>query len=319
MKVKIAIIAIVTVVLAGCTIASNSGNTVLESKRNNPDKKVVVTSFYPIAHFTEKIAGDTVQVINISEGKEPHAFDLSPSQIAEIENADLFLYNGYTLDTWAEKIAEELDIPSSNIASSILGEVKAHEDEEDDHEEKEDEHGHMHEEDPHLWLNPQLAIEYIEQIELELSKIDGKNSEIFSANAKAYTEELISLDGYIKDKLSVCKSRDVIVQHDAFSYFSERYSLNILSISGISPSQEPTAAALADLTATIKERNIRYIFFEETINPQLAKTLADETGAQVESISTLETLTSQQISSGDDYISLMRKNAEKFSKALNCT
>ena len=66
-----------------------------------------------------------------------------------------------------------------------------------------------------------------------------------------------------------------------------------------------------------KDLNVKTIFYEDTISPKVAKLIAEEVGAKLELLSPLETLSAEQESNGEDYISIMKSNLEGIYKALN--
>ena len=99
-----------------------------------------------------------------------------------------------------------------------------------------------------------------------------------------------------------------MTQHAAFRYLALDYGLKQVSISGLSPDAEPSAARLAELTEYIKKNKISYIYFEENASQALANTLSKETGVKLDVLNPLESLTEEATKAGEDYISVMEKN-----------
>jgi zinc transport system substrate-binding protein len=113
--------------------------------------------------------------------------------------------------------------------------------------------------------------------------------------------------------LADCRSREIVTSHAAFGYLAARYDLEQVSISGIDPEAEPTPARLAEVASFVQEHHVKTIFFEELAPPDLAETLARETGARTDVLSPLETPPNE-----GDYLSEMRRNLQRLETALEC-
>src|SRR5690606_12911653 len=118
--------------------------------------------------------------------------------------------------------------------------------------------------------------------------------------------------------LKSCKLDTVISSHEAFSYLAARYNFEVVSIAGIEPGIEPSVAKMANLTELVKQKNIKYIFFESLVSPRLAETIANETGASTLIFDPLEGLSQADQDKGRDYISVQRDNLKNLRTALEC-
>ncbi len=317
----------------------------------------IMASFYPLAHFTAKVGGDRVQVTNMTPvGGEPHDFEPSPRELAELQAADLFVYMGASFEPWAEDAQKSIALKNTLEISQKLELMKheeekedhdEHEDDEheenhdehedehedDEHEENHDEHEDEHEDeedhedhdehnhgefDPHIWLDPVLAQEQITIIMDTLSKIDPEHSDIYQQNAAEYLQSLESLDQDFTAAFSSCALSEVIVSHDAFAYLGARYDIDFHSISGISPQSEPSAKHMAELTDLAQDKGIQHVFFETLVSDKLATTIAAEANAEILVLNPIEGLTPDQADAGVDYLSLMRENLTNLKIALQC-
>lgn len=342
---KILIIIPTLILLSGCQVTTSTGaETETETQPQN-----IVTSFYPIQFIAESIVGDLMEVSNITQGKDPHSYSLTPQDIQSLQDADLFVFQGAGLESWAENIAENRTKPSFEVAENIEllateesydsrsdheedhdsdEEDHSHEDDHhdedhhsdedshtEDHDEHEDEHGHNHGEfDPHTWLDPILLLETAEELTQEIIAIDPANQETYEANLTNLSENLSQLDNSYSEGLSACSSKVAISSHDAFSYTEVRYGFKLFPISGLSPQDEPSSQDLENLITEASEQNITHILEEEYNNTSFAETIQRETGLQVLSINTLES--SPQ--SGKDYIEVMQENLSSFQEAFQC-
>ncbi len=200
--------------------------------------------------------------------------------------------------------------------------VHNHEDKHDKHdheheEEKHEEHNHVHGDyDPHIWLDPIKAIDQAENIKNALVIADEENKDFYEANFKEFADKLTALDKKFNEELKDRQIDDIVVAHAAFGYLADRYELNQIAISGLSPQEEPSAAKMAEITDLVKEHKIKYVFYETLTSPKLSEIIAGETGAKTEVLNPLEGLTQEDIEAGKDYISVMEDNLESLKKAL---
>ncbi|HEX2851235.1 MAG TPA: zinc ABC transporter substrate-binding protein, partial [Acidimicrobiales bacterium] len=140
----------------------------------------------------------------------------------------------------------------------------------------------------------------------------------FARRARAYQATLAGLDGLYTRRLARCDRRVVVTAHSAFSYLAARYDLRQEAVTGISPEAEPESDRLDALAAIVGREKVTTVFTEPATSPRVARTLARETGARVETLSPLETLTAAQRAAGDDYVSVMRANLDRLTTALGC-
>lgn len=323
---KTLIIISTLLLLSGCQAAAPT-----QVETESESSQSIVTSFYPLQYLAELIVGDKFQVSNITQGKDPHTYSLTPQDIQALQDADLFAFQGAGLESWAENIAENRTKPSFEVAENInLLETKdSHEghddhaeeehseesyDHEDDHHE-EDEHRHNHGEfDPHTWLDPILLLETAEKLTEEIIAIDPENQEAYESNLAFLTESLSELDQLYTSTLSACENKIAISSHDAFSYAEQRYDFQLLPISGLSPQNEPSIQDLEKLVQEAQAQNITHILEEEYNNTSFAQTIQRETELQVLPINTLESTPAN----GNDYITVMQENLSTLKEAFQC-
>ena len=307
---KFTIIIAALTVLTGCTTPSSESETNSEAQK---EKIQIVASFYPLAEFSRQVSGDLAEVTTITPaGADPHEYEPTPRQIAQAFDADFFIYNGAGQDPWAEKIAEEVEKKGGKVIEMTEQFTLR---EEGEHEEEE----HTHERDPHIWLDPTLALKQAEIIRDELAVIDPENEATYQSNTSLYTNELIALDDSFNEGLANCAKEDIITAHAAFGYMAERYKFNQIAIAGFSTDQEPSARRLAELATIAKEKEMKYIFFEALVNPRLSEILASEIGAETLVLNPIEGLTKEQEATGQNYVTVMKTNLENLQKALECS
>lgn len=279
----------------------------------------VYASFYPMYDFAKKIGGDKIKVVNmVPAGTEPHDWEPTPADIANLEHADVFIYNGAGMEHWVEKVLDSLKNDQLMMVEASRGltllEGRHHHDDEDkaadDHEDDEEEY------DPHVWLSPVNAQKQMEAIKNALVEADSKNKDYYEENFKQYTVEFEALDQEFREALSAMANKDIIVAHQAFGYLCAEYGLNQVPIEGLSPDSEPDPARMAEIIEFAKKHKVKVIFFEELVSPKVAETIANAIGAKTDVLSPVEGLSDQQQAEGDDYFSVMRKNLQALKNAL---
>ena len=296
-----------------------------EKKEASSNEKIqVMTTFYPMYEFTKQVVGDKGDVeLLIPAGTEPHDFEPSAKDLAKISDSDVFVYNSPELETWTDNLTDTIDTKQTEIIQASK-DIKLMEGTEHDHEEAHDhdtqeheEHGHSHELDPHVWLDPALAIKEVETIRDQLSKKYPDDKAAFEKNAASYIDELKKLDEEFQTAFKDAKNKTFVTQHAAFGYLANQYGLTQEAIAGISPDQEPSPSRLSELKHYVDDNQVKVLYFEENASSKVAETLSKETGVKLEVLNPLESLTDKQIKDGEDYLSVMRENLTALKESIH--
>lgn len=268
----------------------------------------VVTSFYPLYDFAQKIGGDNVHVINVvPAGVEPHDWSPKSKDVSQIAKADLFVYHGAGFEGWVPDFLNSLQKDAKVRAVEASAGINLL---------KSSEKAESGEFDPHTWLSPLNAKKIAENIKNALVETDAAHKADYEANFAKFASQLDQLDKDYKDAFAKLPGKDIVVSHDAFAYLSRDYGLTQKPIAGLSPESEPTAQDMKEINNFVKANKVKYIFFEELVSDKLAKTLAKDAGIETLVLNPLEGLTDKEIKAGEDYISVMRKNLLNLVKAL---
>jgi len=271
------------------------------------EKLQVVASFYPLYYFASQIAGDKADVTNITPaGAEPHDYEPSTQDIGRIEKSSILIINGGQLEAWGDKIKEDLQSKNIEVVTATEGLVTQEFEEEELIK------------DPHVWLDPVLAKKEVEKIAQAFIKVDPVNKTFYESNEINLENKLGSLDKSFKEGLRDCQQKNIVTSHAAFRYIASRYGLIQISISGLSPDQEPSPKQLAEVTRFARTNNVKYIFFETLISPKLSETIAKEIGAKTLVFNPLEGLTKDDEAVGKDYLSVQQENLASLRVALEC-
>jgi zinc transport system substrate-binding protein len=273
------------------------------------DKKIHVTaSFYPLYFFASQIGGDKASVVNITPaGAEPHDYEPSTGDLATIEKSDILIMNGGILETWGDKVKDELKNKKTTVVVAGEGLMSQQIDEEN---------GKML--DPHVWLDPVLAKSEVQKIVAAFQQADPINAPYYQSNASRLEAELDRLNQEFQQGLSSCKQKNIVTSHAAFGYVASRYHLEQVALTGLSPDEEPTPQKLAEIATFAKTHQVTYIFFETLISPRLAETIAKEVGAKTLVFDPLEGLSKDDEVAGKNYLSIQRENLQNLRIALEC-
>jgi zinc transport system substrate-binding protein len=263
------------------------------------DRPGVVASFYPLAEAARQVGGDRVRVENLTPpGAEPHDLELTASQVAEIQDADVVLLLGDGFQPAVEKAAAGR--PGTMELLPTLGPAAGDSD------------------DPHVWLDPVLFSAVVDHVAGALSRVEPAQRAAFAAGADAYKVQLGDLDRDYRAGLSDCPRREILTAHEAFGRLAARYGLTQQSIAGLAPETEPEPDRLAELADLVRRRGVTTIFTETLVSPRVADALARETGARTEVLDPLEGLSRDDADEGATYVSVMRDNLARLRAALGC-
>lgn len=299
--------------------APDKGKASAQSKdmKSDDGKLKVMASFYPMYDFAKKVGGDKVEVTDmVPAGTEPHDWEPAATDIKNLENADVFIYNGANMEHWTTKVLNSLDNKKLKAveASKGLHLLKGGEEEEDAAKNQGDKEAGY---DPHVWLSPLNAKTEMENIKDAFVDADPANKTYYTENYDKYAKKFDQLDAEFKKELADTKSKDMIVAHEAFGYLCSAYGLKQIGIEGLSPDSEPDPARMNEIIKFAKDHNVKTIFFEDLVSPKVAKTIAKEVGAKAEVLDPLEGLTDKEQKAGEDYFTVMKANIQKLKAALN--
>lgn len=333
------IIPALTVAFASASVLAACGSNT-DSSTSDKTQTEVYASTFATAAIAREIGGDQVNVkMIVPPGADPHSYEPTSKQLTEIAKGDLFLLTGTTLEPYSKKIQESLKgtdvrfVETSKDVNLLESDATLHAHEEEEHSEDEhaheeeghddhatDEHAHKEEGhdhgkyDPHVWLDPVNAKAMARSITTALSKEVPKDKATFEKNLKAFDQQADELDEQFKQAVADGSKKELLVTHAAYGYLAKRYGFTQLPIAGISPSDEPSQKQLAALVKEARMHDLKYVAFEETVSPKVARVIQKEIGAESVTIHNLESVTKAQQNSC--YFKLMEENVQTLKKAL---
>ena len=284
---------------------------------NAPEPVIAVESF--LADFTRQVAGTRLEVRSLVPfGVDPHGYEPTPQDIAAVARARLIVVNGAGLETFISKLISNAggDRPmveaSAGLASRsaregevLEGGVIAT--------------GPTSEPDPHFWLDPVMAVRYVQNIRDALSRVDPAGEPTYGVNADAYIRQLRELDAWISGQVAAIppEKRALVTNHESLGYFADRYGFHIVGtvIPSVSSKASPTARQLARLVDGLKKAGARAVFLEVGGSPQLARQVAQEAGIPVVTELYTHSLTDAS-GPAPSYLDMMRYDVKTIVEAL---
>ena len=275
-----------------------------------PDERpLVVTTFTVLEDLAARVAGEHLRVVTLAPvGAEIHEWELNPRNFVDLENASLVLYNGYNIEQWMGQARSTAasDVPFVPVAEEtgaaplpiILGDFEG-------------------DPDPHLWMDPRLAVQYLEVIRNAFIELDPDNTAAYEQNAAEAIAELEDLYNELQDALAVIpdERRVMITSEAAFLYFAEAFDLEHEGIWGTNHEEEGSPDQIQRVIDLVRESGVEVVFYESTISDRHVRAVAEDTGATVAGPLYVDSV-SEPDGEAPDYAAMLRHNAELLAEYL---
>ncbi|MCF7617132.1 metal ABC transporter substrate-binding protein [Bacillus sonorensis] len=317
-------------------LAAGCSSTGASSDQKDNGKLDIYTTIYPLEDFTKKIGGEYVNVKSVyPPNVEAHTYEPSSKTMAEISEADAFIYSGVGVEGFADKAVNTLKGSDVKIVKAgegidLLSQEEEHEEHGHEEESAHEEHDHAHDhgeaeehdhdhgdKDPHVWLDPVLAEKLAENIKDELVKLEPEHKKTFTKNYESLKKDLKQLDQDFKQTVDRADKKEILVSHAAYGYWEKRYGIKQMSVLGLSPTEEPSQKELENIVKTAKEHNIKYVIFESNVSSKISEIIKNEIGAESLTMKNLESISKEDKESGKDYLTIMKENLSVLKKALS--
>ena len=287
-------------IIAGCT-NEDSEET---SSANDEGKLKVSVSFDAMKEFVQAVGKDKVAVsVIVPTGSEAHDFEPKGKDLAKLSKADVFVYSGFGMESWADKAIASANNDKLIAVEASKGIEPIKNDEENS------EHNAY---DPHTWLSLKNAQIEVENIKNALVEADPENKDFYEKNYEEYKTQLNNLYNEYNDKFQQAPRKNFVTGHLSFAYLCRDFNLAQNSVEDTFAEGEPTPQKLTKLVDYCKQNKVKTIFAEEMASPEVSKTLANEIGAKVETIYTMENPEDNL-----SYLERMKSNLEKIDRSLN--
>lgn len=263
------------------------------------DRTSVVVSGYVPYTLARQIGGNKIALsMLLPANAEPHSFEPVPGDMVAVRHADVFAYVSPRIEPWAKDVLSAAG-PETQVVEAASFSAPS--------------------DDPHVWMDFDNAGRIAAALAEAFAQKDPQNAAFYQANLAAFQTELAALDADYRRMLARCQSREVVhVGHLAFKHLTKKYGLSLSALAGSSHDGEHSARKLADLVKFIRQQNIKTIFTEETLSPRLSAAVAEETGAQILPLYTVEHVSKEDFDHNVTYGELMRRNLENLQRGLVC-
>lgn len=296
------------------------------AEKKDDGKINVVTTVFPIYDWTKNIVGD-VENVNITmlldTGVDLHSFQPTAEDLLNITECDMFIYVGGESDSWVDDALKTISTDAKVLnLMEILGDavkeeelVEGMEAEEEEGEEEGPEY------DEHIWLSLKNARKCVEKITEAFSKIDSDNAKQYQSNSDMYGQKLAELDGKFDTTIKNAKYKTVLFgDRFPFRYLVDDYGLDYYAaFVGCSAESEASFETISFLADKLKELKLPAVLTLEGTDHKLADTIVNTSGTNVKilSVDSLQSVTSEDVKNGADYLAIMEKNHDVLSEALN--
>ncbi len=290
-----------------------------KTEKFESDKINIVAVNFPSYDFAREIAGECAEILMLlSPGEESHTFEPTPQDIILIQKADVFIAGGGESDAWVKRLISSSEIDKGKVLFMMeqdgINNIKASHEHFENHD-----HSEFYEYDEHIWTSPLNAKVICESIYERLVEIDEENKDAYKENLDNYSKKLDKLD---KDFFDIVKDakRKTLVFGDrfAFRHFADRYGLSYYSaFPGCSGETEPDAKTVKLLIDKVSKENIPIVFYKEMSEGRVADAICEATNAKKQVFHSCGVVAKKEFENGENYISLMTKNADVLKEALN--
>lgn len=302
------------------TLTACSNNDSLSGKSTDRNRVVAVATTTQVADLVRNVGGSRIDLRQILKpNSDPHSYEPKPSDAEALINAKVIFSSGGDLDSWLNELADSagteaktvilinsMTVGSSDRSSKRLSAGSQQE-------------THDKPRDPHWWQNPRNSEVAVREIAKQLIALDPANRTYYHHSAANYLAKLKQLDRSVASCIGKIpqKQRKLVTDHDALGYFADRYGLQIVGtvIPSLSTQAQASAGAVAKLIEKIRSERVRAIFPESSVSTKLARSIAQETDAEVGQPLWADTLGPSN-STGATYIGSIQANATAVVKGL---
>jgi zinc/manganese transport system substrate-binding protein len=264
--------------LAGCNHTTSSPD--------NEGRKTIVVTYSILGSLVKDAIGDRADVVvMMPNGADPHEWEPSAKDIAELNNADLIVRNGLDLEGGMkdalDRAAEQgvaTFTASDHITVRTVGEGEGLPTGDPDQT--------VGAKDPHLWMDPLTLRDALTALGpvLAAQGIDA------SAGIAAVDQSLDQLNNEVTTILAGVPpaNRKLVTGHESLGYFAKRYGFTLIGalIPSLTTQAGVSAKALSELADKVEQEGVKAVFTELGTPPQVADSIGHETGVEVVELAT---------------------------------
>ncbi|MDT5018224.1 MAG: zinc/manganese transport system substrate-binding protein [Mycobacterium sp.] len=296
MRGSLAVTALVVAIgLTGCSQDQSS------SKHTDGAATTVVASTDVWGSVASAVAGDHAAVKSIlnSAVDDPHSYEASPADAAEIADASLVVFNGGGYDHWVDDVlANSPNVPTVDAYSLLPSDVQQPANE-------------------HVFYDPATAKAVATQIADRLVLADGAHADVYRANVAAFgkrADEILQVERAIGQ---THPGASVVATEPVAHYLLVNAGIADKTPKGFSDAIEadtdPSPADLAAMLDLISSHQVSALLYNSQTQTAVTKQLQDAAArAAVPVVTVTETLPE-----GTDYLTWQRQTAEQLGTQLD--
>ena len=292
------------------------------SKEEDDARVTIVTTCFPIYDWTRNVVGEVpnVKVVWLMDsGVDPHSFQPTVKDLAQVSDCDAFIFVGGESDQWAKDAAAEMKnaggalslldllVNSAVEEAPVPGAQSAHL----------DEPGAL---DEHIWMSPRIAAACTDIICSTISRFDVKYAKDYRANADAYIEQLNALDAEYAQVISDSRLHTIVVaDRFPFRYLAEAYGITYFAaFSGCSAETEASFQTVLGLAQQVDALDLPVILTIDGGDDSISRAVQDAAKHETEirMLNSLQTTTAKDAEAGATYLSVMSDNLGVLKEAL---
>lgn len=310
-KLKKALAVLIAVLAVSTALAVPLSGSVMVYKKEKAS--VVATTFAPY-DFSRQIAGEDAEVsMLLAPGEESHTFEPTAADIMKIEECDVFVYGGGESDEWVKSMLSSVDtgkisvVRMMDVTENLREEMlEGMEDEEHEH----DDEDRDEEYDEHVWTSPKNAERIVFAINKALCERDPEHKNGYEERTRQYLEKLSALDEEFEAFSKKAAGRHFVVgDRFPFKYLADEYSLEFYAaFPGCSAQSDANPTTIAFLSEKVRNEKIPVIYKVDLSTGSVARSIADSTGARVETLWSCHVISADDFKNGETYLSLMQRN-----------
>lgn len=291
----------------------------------------VITTIFPMYDWVRNIVGERADHFELSmlltTGVDLHNYQPSVEDIVAVSNCDMFIYVGGLSDAWVGdvlKTAQNDEMVEMNLLDVLGNAVKAEEVvegmEEEEHDHEGEEEGE--EADEHVWLSLKNAEVICSEIARQLGVIDPDYADVYAANAAAYVEKLAELDGRYQAAVDAAPKKTMLFgDRFPFRYLADDYGLDYYAaFTGCSAESEASFETIVFLASKVDELGLNSVLTLEGSDHRIAETVVSTSqnkNAQIVEMDSMQSVNSDDIAAGANYLGIMEENLAALTQALN--
>lgn len=240
--------------------------------------------------------------------------------------------DGITLEREEDYFVDELEEHGEDGHDEDGHDEDAHEHNEDEHGEEaahehddEEQHtshshaGHTHEYDPHIWTSPVYAMQMVENIVDALVAEDPQHESEYRQRADEYIAKLKEVDSAFRQVSESAQHRTIFFGgRFAMTYFVREYGFACVSAyHDCSAESEPSISSVMKMIDEIKASGAKAVFYEELVDPKVARTIAEETQVKLLLLHSAHNVSREEYENGVTYLDIMWQNVKNLEEGLN--